>query len=1430
MKRYSSKHKVYIMGSVLVYILFIVGSGIVSYQRFKTLIYDEIDDKLFIAASSLKYMLAPDFHDRALTPESISLDEEMRNRATISEFALNSDFAYLYTLVESDGRFYFSAPTVTAEEALEKERWYFHPYDDVPDGFRRSFENKEVVYLEYEDQWGRFRSIALPQHSPGGRLYLSCADFDISYVKDILIHNTIKSFIVHGAFIIPLIIIVLAFRKIHNDQFGLLFQEMEEKKDLELQLRDLLDKLELRVEERTARLKTVNDELQSEIDEHNRTQSALRESESRIRLITDSLPALVSLADRDMRYLFVNREYEVWFGRPREDFIGKRLDEFMDKESFKAIEPYLQDALTGKTVSYEGQMPTADGQVRHYFARNIPHRNESGEVIGYIVLVEDITERKKVEESLKEKEERYRTVVEESFDGLVLHDGERIVFNNRSAEKLLGFGSGELIGLEFNKISTSESWKLMPQHAQMRASNESSSSRYEIEMVRKGGAKFDAELSSRTVFLNNEPFVQIWFRDISERKRAAEAIDFERRQLLSIFNSLNEIIYVSDPYTYEMLFANQRLQNLTGADPDGSLCYKYLQGVDQPCDFCTNPIILNNGGQPHRWEYHNPVTDIDVAIVDQIIRWPDGRDVRLEIAVDVTEKKRAEESLRESENKLRSIFEAMTDAIIILDAEGRYLEIAPTHINFHFLRPDELQGKTLDDFLPTEKADEFKKAIKNTLSQEAPVHVDFELTANNRELYFTATISPLSADQVILVIRDITERKQAEEAIREREEKYRLLADNITDNIWIFDLEGFCFSYVSPSVFSISGFTADEATGFRLSDALAPSSFELITSVFEEELANDSASEASRSLTLELELRHKSGSTVWTEVSMSFIRDQDGRPTAILGVTRDISDRRKLQIQLQQAQKMETIGTLAGGIAHDFNNILQGILGYAELARQKHTDGKTVLHELDVVIQAGTRATELINHVLSFSRHNQPERKQLDMGLVVKEALKLLRASLPTTIEIRQEIEDTSDVVLADPTQIHQVIMNLCTNAAHAMRESGGVLEVLLEGVIVDESLASGYPELNPGRYQRLTVSDTGHGMDQETLARIFDPFFTTKDQGEGTGMGMSVVHGIIKNHRGAIMVYSEPGVGSTFHVYMPVMESDEEIQRIVSSSGGPATGTERILYVDDEELLVEFADEMLTSLGYQVTTRASSVQALELFQQKPDSFDLLITDQTMPKMTGFDLAKAVMKIRPDIPVILCTGFSATITPVKAQAAGIRELIMKPLLIWQIAKTIRDVLDADNRPDLPTPQAPADLSPPGDEAEPAVLPSLKVLVADDDVVSRKLVVAFLERAGHQVAAVENGQEALSALDGENFDFVLLDGDMPVMDGIQATRIIREKEKETDGAHIPIVAITGLSAESDQERFMEAGVDGFISKPIGSKKLLGAIKDIMNKKK
>ncbi len=370
---------------------------------------------------------------------------------------------------------------------------------------------------------------------------------------------------------------------------------------------------------------------------------------------------------------------------------------------------------------------------------------------------------------------------------------------------------------------------------------------------------------------------------------------------------------------------------------------------------------------------------------------------------------------------------------------------------------------------------------------------------------------------------------------------------------------------------------------------------------------------------------------------------------------------------------MEAIGTLAGGIAHDFNNILQSIMLNTELAQLENSGNNVVQHRMDEVLKASKRATDLVKQILTFSRQSEIELRPLKISLVIKEALKMLRSSLPSTIEMTTSISTEEDLALADPTQIHQVVMNLCTNAAHAMREKGGTLSVNLEPVLIKPESAALYPELVPGPYVSLTVSDTGHGIDKNIIGRIFDPFFTTKERGEGTGLGLAVVYGIIKELKGAIRVVSEKGMGATFTILLP------RIQRPVKTEAveAPAIprGTESMLLVDDEEGLLVAQKKIFERLGYRVETHSSSLGALEAFRSDPKRFDIIITDQTMPKMTGAQMAKEFMAIRPDIPIILCTGFSDVISEEEAKAIGIKEFIMKPIVISDIACKVRNILD-----------------------------------------------------------------------------------------------------------------------------------------------------------
>jgi PAS domain S-box-containing protein len=440
---------------------------------------------------------------------------------------------------------------------------------------------------------------------------------------------------------------------------------------------------------------------------------------------------------------------------------------------------------------------------------------------------------------------------------------------------------------------------------------------------------------------------------------------------------------------------------------------------------------------------------------------------------------------------------------------------------------------------------------------------------------------------------------------------------------------------------------------------------------------------------MEFRIVRPNGEVRWIHDRSHVVRDEAGVPVRLQGFDQDITerkmaeaDREKLEGQLRQSQKMEAIGTLAGGIAHDFNNILYAIQGYAELVLDRLTD-QEAREDQQIVLSAAKRASELVKHILAFSRQSQREALPVRVSTVLKEVYRLIRASLPSTIAISQKIEAPDATVMADPTQIHQVLMNLCTNASQAMQETGGELELTLRRCRIGGDGDHEYLRLVPGSYLLLSVRDTGKGIAPEIRDRIFDPFFTTKEVGAGTGLGLSTVHGIVANIGGTVTVYSEPGKGTVFHVYLPLAELAESAHSSDQLVAPP--GVERILFIDDEPALVKLGCDVLERLGYKVVGVGSSLDAWESFRADPEAFDLVITDQTMPGLTGGDLAQRMLQLRADMPVILCTGFSHVMTEDKARALGLADFLNKPVSSQDLGLAVRRALDGDRRLVQPVP-------------------------------------------------------------------------------------------------------------------------------------------------
>ena len=571
---------------------------------------------------------------------------------------------------------------------------------------------------------------------------------------------------------------------------------------------------------------------------------------------------------------------------------------------------------------------------------------------------------------------------------------------------------------------------------------------------------------------------------------------------------------------------------------------------------------------------------------------------------------------------------------------------------------------------------------QETLKDRQPFQLVYRIvTANSEEKWVWEQGRGIFGTEGNLIalegfIADITDRKIAEQRERDAMALLRLAMESADEGVWEWNHETDLITFDEIAL-RMLGYEPDmpKKTSEWWFSRLHPDDRPFIEQAYSAYISGESSK-----YSVEFRLRRKDGGYTWISSNARIVTsDHEDRPLLVAGIHRDITERKqneeereKLRNQLVQSQKMESIATLAGGIAHDFNNILSSIIGFTELTLDDVEKGSVIEENLQEVYAAGKRARDLIRQFLTFARQSEEELKPIQIDATVKEVLKFIRSSIPTTIEIKPNITSDS-LIMGNPTQVHQILMNCCANAAYAMEDEGGVLEVSLKDVIIGSTPTMSPVELKPGDYIELKISDTGVGIPPDILDSIFEPYFTTKAAGEGTGLGLAVVHGIVESYGGKIMVDSRQGQGTLFTIYLPIIK--KRYEHTVYSAQALPTGKERILFVDDEDQIANISSQILERLGYSVSTCTNSMEALELFRGKPDDFDLVITDMTMPKMTGDRLAVELMKIRSDIPVILCTGYSKKISDETALEIGIKALAYKPIAKADLAKTIRNVLD-----------------------------------------------------------------------------------------------------------------------------------------------------------
>jgi len=902
---------------------------------------------------------------------------------------------------------------------------------------------------------------------------------------------------------------------------------------------------------------------------------------------------------------------------------------------------------------------------------------------------ENQKERKRMEEVLRESEERFRTLAEKSPVGVYILQDDLFRYVNPAFAEIHGYEVEEVIDrLGSSETLLSEEKELVRERILRRLDGEIIPEGLQFHIRRKDGTIRTVEGFASVAVHQGRPALLGSLIDITERKKSEERLFQATRRWERTFDAVPDLIAVLDK-DFRIVQANKAMAerlSVTSEECVGRFCYRMVHGTDAPPALCPHARSIADGRE-HMVEVSETRLGGDFIVSTSPMFDSDGTMIgSVHVARDITQRKKAETALRKSQLQLT---EAMDLANIV------YWEMDPVSRTFIFNDPfyaffgttAESEGgyhlpvdEYPERFMHPEEAELFPRLLERyRVGEEPEVSLDLEHRIIRRDgvvrhALVRARILRDKAGSILRVhgaLQDITERKHAAEELDRISKRNSLLLESAGEGIYGMDAEG-KITFINPAAAKTLGYDPLEIIGEPAHDLIHsrkpdgapyPEKDCPICATYSPGAANHVGKD---------HFRRKDGGSFPVEYTGRRVIEKDKHVGAVV-TFRDITEREEMARRLQQAQKMEAIGTLAGGIAHDFNNILTPIIAHTEMALADIPRKSRLRFSLEEVLKAADRARELVQQILAFSRQTEGKQVVLDVAPVVKEVLKLLRASLPSTIEIRKEIEPAPWSVLADPTQIHQILMNLCTNAAHAMRDKGGVLEIRLINQSLDSETASAIHGLKPGCYLRLSVSDSGHGMKPEVIEHIFEPYFTTKGKGEGTGLGLAVVHGIVSTLGGAVAVMSEPGKGSVFHVFLPMVERRAPA-RIQETASLPM-GSENVLLVDDEKPMVDALRLMLERLGYKVTARESGVDALEVFRLDPSRFDLLLTDQTMPVLTGVDLAMEILRIRPSFPILLTTGFSDLVNEEKARSIGIREFITKPILMKELAAALRRALD-----------------------------------------------------------------------------------------------------------------------------------------------------------
>jgi two-component system, cell cycle sensor histidine kinase and response regulator CckA len=1014
------------------------------------------------------------------------------------------------------------------------------------------------------------------------------------------------------------------------------------------------------------------------------------------RILLEEMQAGAITLSVDGHILFANRFIEKMLATPLEGIIGKRIRPFIHAAAQLDFEAALLTGEKGQ-ATVEIAMVTPAGTPIPVFL-SVNQMSLDG-VFTYCLAVTDLRAQKRQEQIIAE-ERLSRSIIDQAADVLIVcdHTGKII----RASQAAFTIAGNNCISAQFDDVFD----------IRINGNNDNPSELerefepFSIDQV-IGGRSFNSREAlitgkgdqARYFVLSAAPLTgdsgeiiggTLNLTDITERIALERRVRESENWLRITLNSIGDGVIATDKRGRVALL-NPVAETLTGwseNEATGKLVHEIfhmidevsLREVENPVDrvlregavvgLANHTLLISRDGK------RIPITDSGALIKDD-----NGRlDGVVLIFRDQTHERKAQKALLESERRLSTLIGNLPGIAYrcLNDKNRTMVYISDGCKTYSGYEPNELMGRgalPYSDLILPEDRQYVLDEIQQAVTENKPFTIEYRvLDKNKHQRWFWEKglcVDRRGSNPHVLegFITDVTERKWAEAERRDREEYLQTILQTSVDGFWAVDSNG-RITDTNPAYCRMSGYTREELLQLTISDLDAVEGPADVSRRMARIVANGSE-------LFETRHRKKNGEIFYVEMSATCL---DTGPAKFISFARDISLRKRaeaentaLQKRIHQAQKMESIGSLAGGIAHDFNNILFPIIGMAELLLEDLPIGSVERENVEEIYNAGKRGSDLVKQILAFSRQSEHKLVPTRIQKVLKEVVQLSRSAIPAYIQIEQDIQQDCGMVMADPTQIHQIGLNIITNSYHAVEETGGKISIKLKQNAIEPNDALEM-NISPGVYVLLSISDNGHGISEEIIGKIFDPYFTTKEQGKGTGLGLAVVYGIVKEHKGAIKLYSEIGKGSTFEIYFPLMKKLSDTESIPETEAYQG-GNERILLVDDEVSVAKLEKRVLERMGYKVTARFHSVEALEAFRSSPFSFDLVITDMSMPNIPGNELARKIKSTRADIPIIICTGFSERILEKNIKQMGIDGLLMKPIVKSELAKVVRKVLD-----------------------------------------------------------------------------------------------------------------------------------------------------------